>query len=139
MLIVEDNPGDVLLAEEAFADAGISAEFHATETGPEALDVLRRSHDEGALPDLILLDLNLPGMSGHDVLREIRNDEHLTHAIVIVLSSSAATDDVLQAYGQHANSYIQKPAHPREFAEAVERLSRFWLDTAELPTDPERL
>ena len=119
ILLVEDNPGDARLAEEAFHTADVRDQIHVVEDGYEAMDFL---HQEGGYsraprPDLILLDLNLPGKSGHEVLAEVKSDQQLRHIPIVVFSSSQAEQDVHKAYELQANCYVVKPP---SFQEAVD-------------------
>lgn len=135
VLLVEDNPGDVRLAKEALLEGGVPKEIHVAEDGVEALEFLeRRKQKPGArLPDVILLDLNLPRKSGHEVLAEIRADAVLRHTPVIIFSSSAAQPDVEQAYELHANCYVTKPAGFAELMDTIKRIETFWLRVVTLP------
>ena len=135
ILLVEDNPADVRLVREALREAGIVCRLHAAADGEEALAFLRR---QGACrdaphPQLVLLDLNLPRKSGHEVLAELKDDPDLRHIPVIVLTSSRADEDVLRSYDLHANAYISKPAEFEGFIRAVRSIESFWLITARLP------
>ena len=136
ILLVEDNPGDVRLAREALQESGISKHIYVAENGIEALDFLR-NHRGGVGeygPDLVLLDLNLPGKNGHEVLAAIRADEQLKHIPVIVFTSSAAEPDVHQAYELYANCYVTKPTGYNELIDTIKRIESFWLTAATLPT-----
>jgi CheY-like chemotaxis protein len=136
ILLVEDNKGDVGLIEEVFEESKIKNQLHIAEDGEEAMRYL---HGEGKfsgsrLPDLILLDLNLPKKDGREVLREIKEDENLNNIPVIVLTTSNAEKDVLEAYGLHANAYITKPLDFDQFIKVVESIENFWLEIVRLPT-----
>lgn len=135
ILLVEDNPGDVLLTQEAFADAAISNEIHVAYDGEEALAYLRKEGDnaQAKSPDLVLLDLNLPKKSGHDVLKDIKGDPELSHLPVIVLSSSRAETDVLKSYRLHASSYLAKPNDMSELSAIVGAIERFWFSVVLFP------
>lgn len=137
VVLVEDNPGDALITEEAFEQAKVAINLVVCEDGPSALEHLERGAARGgpALPDLILLDLNLPGMSGIQVLERIRNHDGLVHIPVIVMTSSTAPEDVLASYRAHANSFISKPVRPQEFLDAVKSLESYWLTVVRLPSD----
>lgn len=131
ILLVEDNRGDVLLTRKAFQSAQIENRVSVAESGEAALERLR---DEAqALPDLILLDLNLPRMSGRDVLGEIKTDERLRHIPVIILSSSAAEQDIARSYALHANAYVVKPVDLDSFRAAISTIEQFFLFLIELP------
>ncbi len=137
VVLVEDNPGDALITEEAFEQAKVAINLTVCEDGPTALSHLEQALAPSGplLPDLILLDLNLPGMSGLQVLDHIRAHDGLVHIPVIVMTSSTAPDDVLAAYRGHANSFISKPVRPQEFLDAVKSLESYWLTVVRLPSD----
>lgn len=137
VVLVEDNPGDALITEEAFEQAKVAINLVVCEDGPSALEHLDQAtkSDGPSMPDLILLDLNLPGMSGIQVLEHIRNHDGLVHIPVIVMTSSTAPEDVLASYRAHANSFISKPVRPQEFLDAVKSLESYWLTVVRLPSD----
>ncbi|ELY85883.1 response regulator [Natrinema altunense] len=138
LLLVEDNPGDVRLVEEAFKSVGFDTTFHAVSDGDAALEFLRERAATAAGPDidLVLLDLNLPGTDGFEVLETIRDDPDLASLPVLVLSSSAATEDVVRSYELAANAYLTKPTAPSEFADIGRAVEAFWFDEATLPPVP---
>ena len=131
VLLIEDNPADVRLTEEALNESGIPCQLHVVSDGVYALDHLR-SPDAGR-PDLILLDWNLPRMDGREVLREIKQDESLRQIPVVVLTTSRAASDVSRAYDLHANCFITKPVNVLQFFEVIRTVENFWLNTATLP------
>jgi chemotaxis family two-component system response regulator Rcp1 len=135
ILLVEDNEADAVLTREAFSEARIPSEFHTVEDGIEALSFLRRQHKYSAAPrpDLILLDLNLPRKDGRAALKEIKSDPTLAAIPVVILSTSAAVEDVNHAYASHANCYITKPVDFGQFIEVVRTIESFWLTVARLP------
>ena len=135
IMLVEDNPGDVLLTREAFADAKISNNIQVANDGEQALELLRAiSADESKiLPDIILLDLNLPRKDGRQVLTEIKEDEALKHIPVVVLSSSKAESDIAETYKLHANSYIVKPIDLSQFMDIVSAIEGFWFTVVVMP------
>jgi len=135
ILIVEDNPGDVRLIQEAFQDTGRAHETAVARDGVEALDYLfqRGGFDGAQRPDLILLDLNLPKKGGREVLAEIKSADALMHIPVVVFSSSSAPPDVTGAYKLHANCYVTKPADLDELFKVISWIEKFWLGTATLP------
>ncbi|GAA0678621.1 response regulator [Natronoarchaeum mannanilyticum] len=139
VLLVEDNPGDVRLTEEAFAEAKISNDLHVVRDGESALDfVYRRGDYESApTPDLVLLDLNLPKIDGTEVLEEIKTDDALKRIPVIVLTSSSAEEDIVESYELHSNAYLTKPVDPDEFVELVQSFEEFWFTLVKLPPEPE--
>jgi len=139
VLLVEDNPGDVRLTEEAFSEAKINNDLHVVHDGASALDfVYRRGEYESApTPDLVLLDLNLPKIDGTAVLEEIKTDDVLKRIPVIVLTSSSAEEDVIRSYERHSNAYLTKPVDPDEFVDLVQSFEEFWFSLVKLPPEPE--
>jgi CheY-like chemotaxis protein len=135
VLLVEDDPGDVFMTQEAFNDAGLHATLHVARDGVDALDFLRRqgAHDTAPRPHLVLLDLNLPRMAGHEVLAEIRRDSALTELPVVVLTTSSAQEDVLASYRLHANAHVTKPTDYAGFAAVVAEIEDFFARVAQLP------
>jgi CheY-like chemotaxis protein len=135
ILLVEDSPSDRLLAERAFATVKLPNQLSWVKDGVEALDFLRREgkYAGAPRPDLILLDLNLPRKSGREVLAEVKADASLCAIPVIVLTTSSADEDVVLAYGLHANCLVQKPLDFERFAEVVRRIGEFWFTTVKLP------
>lgn len=136
ILLIEDNDGDVELTKEAFAEAKFRNNLHITVDGEDALDFLfkRNGYEEVITPDIILLDLNLPGTDGREVLEVIKADETLKRIPVIVLTSSQADKDIIDSYNLHANCYIVKPVDAFKFIEVVQRAENFWVDIVCLPT-----
>ncbi|MCB1746007.1 MAG: response regulator [Gammaproteobacteria bacterium] len=135
ILLVEDSPSDQELTREAFAEVRLVNAIDVVETGEEALDFLYRrgSYGAAARPDVILLDLNLPGLDGREVLATIKGDEDLKRIPVIVLTTSDDEHDIYRSYGMHANCYITKPVDFRKFIAAMEILQTFWLNLVKLP------
>jgi chemotaxis family two-component system response regulator Rcp1 len=135
ILLVEDNPGDVRLAVEALRDAKVANRLHIVEDGVEAMSFLRREGRYADVPraDLILLDLNLPRKDGREVLAEIKQDADLKRIPVVILTSSAAEQDVVQAYNLYANCYITKPMDLDQFLKVVRSIEDFWLIVVTLP------
>jgi two-component system, chemotaxis family, response regulator Rcp1 len=136
ILLIEDNPGDVRLLGEALRESGVPHYLHVTGDGAQALAFLRHAQpfSHAPRPDLIILDLCLPGKSGHDVLAECKSDRALQEIPIIIMTTSDAPTDILQAYRLHANSYITKPVDLERFFEVVRALGKFWFATAQLPT-----
>jgi chemotaxis family two-component system response regulator Rcp1 len=136
ILLVEDNAGDVLLTEEALQEAKILNRLSVVRDGIDALEFLRRQgrHAAAPRPDLILLDLNLPRKDGREVLAEIKADPALHRIPVVVLTTSAAQEDVLKSYDLHANCYISKPVDLGRFLEILRVIDSFWLTIVTLPT-----
>ena len=137
ILMVEDNPGDVRLAQEALKSNKIKNNLHVCHDGEEALDFLNRRHgyEDKVRPDLILLDLNLPKVDGRQVLEEIKEDPALRRIPVVVLTSSEADEDILSSYDLHANSYITKPVNFDRFIQVVNSIEDFWLTVVKLPRE----
>ncbi len=134
IVLVEDSAGDARLVEEALEDAGVEVRLDRARDGDAALAMLAEdAADARRLPDLVLLDLNLPGTSGLDVLRQVRADPRLQSVPVIVLSTSAAEGDVASAYEFGANSYVVKPVGFDDFLAAVRTIEAFWLALARRP------
>ncbi len=138
IMLVEDNRGDALLAARAFRQAEIDNNLTVAETGEKAMAMLRREGEYAGLglPDIILLDLNLPMMSGKDVLAAIKGDDALRHIPVIILSSSSAAPDISGSYELHANAYIVKPLNLENFSDVVHSIEQFFFMLAVLP-EPE--
>ena len=135
VLLVEDDPGDVLLIQEAFADNKVRNRLHSVSDGVDALRFLRREGEyaDAPRPDLILLDLNLPRKDGREVLEEIKSDEILKRIPVVVLTTSKAEEDVLRTYNLHANCYVTKPVDLEKFMVVVKSIDVFWLTVVTLP------
>ena len=136
ILIVEDNPTDVMLMQEALDHAKVLNNLHVVDNGVEAMEFLRRkgAHVGAPRPDLILLDLNMPRKNGQEVLAEIKSDEDLMTIPVVILTTSKAEMDVAAAYGNHANCYIAKPVDFDAFAEVVRSVRSFWFTVVTLPS-----
>jgi two-component system, chemotaxis family, response regulator Rcp1 len=137
VLLVEDDPGDVVIAREALEAAKLHTRLLVVSDGPEAMAYLRRTgeHADAERPDLILLDLNLPGMSGLEVLAEVKSDPQLRRIPVVVLTTSASAEDVTKSYDLHANVYVSKPVDFNAFARVVKKIDEFFGNVAQLPPD----
>lgn len=137
ILLIEDDPGDVRLTQEAVRDCGLASNINIASDGEEALAYLRRQGKYAAAgrPTLILLDLNLPGMDGREVLSEVKADPDLRRIPVVVLAASQSKDDVETAYGLHANCYIPKPEDMGRLLEVVRCIEEFWFTNVRLPVD----
>jgi two-component system, chemotaxis family, response regulator Rcp1 len=135
ILLVEDNPGDVRLAQEALKESKIKNQLFIVEDGVEAMAFLRQQGKYAAVsrPDLILLDLNLPRKSGREVLAEIKSDEKLKRIPVVVLTVSRAEEDILKCYNNYANCYITKPLDFNQFMKITKSIEEFWLTIVRLP------
>jgi|SRR5579859_4722910 len=136
ILLVEDAPGDVRLASEALKLLPIENRIHVAADGQEALNYLRQreSYAGESLPDLVLLDLNLPRVNGHEVLQKMKNDPRLKHIPVVVLTSSKNEEDVLKAYDAYANCYVTKPTDWSEYSSAIQSIGDFWFNFVKLPS-----
>lgn len=135
ILLVEDNPGDVRLTREALAESDLHPKLHVVNDGVQAMEYLNIAAPDTnhPLPDLILLDLNLPRMNGLQVLARIKNEPHWREIPVVVLSTSESEDDVRSCYAAHANCYISKPVAYAPFLDVMNSIGAFWLRTARLP------
>jgi two-component system, chemotaxis family, response regulator Rcp1 len=141
ILLVEDEPGDAYLTQEALCSSPIPCRVHLVEDGALALAFLRRQppHADAPRPDLILLDLNLPCKDGREVLGEIKADPALAMIPVVIMTTSRAESDILSSYRLHANSFVTKPLELEQFLAAVRTIQKFWLEVAQLPPTQETL
>ena len=137
ILLVEDNPGDIRLTMEALKEAKVINNLTVLKDGAEALDFLRRQgrYDTAIRPHLILLDLNLPKRTGHEVLTEIKADDNLKRIPVVVLTTSRDKQDVMKTYNLHANCYVTKPLDLEQFITVVKSIEDFWLGIVALPNE----
>ena len=135
ILLVEDDPGDVMLIREALAEHKVANSLSVVSDGVEAMEFLRREGEHGAAerPGLVLLDLNLPRKSGAEVLGEIKSDPDLSTIPVVVLTTSEAEEDVLRSYQQHANAYVTKPVDFGRFKQIVHQIDEFFIGIVKLP------
>ena len=135
VLLVEDDPGDVLMTREAFELSSIPSTLHVVGDGEQAMHFLRRTNDftDAPRPGLILLDLNLPRRNGLEVLAELKADHDLLTIPVVILTTSQAETDILASYQSHANAYITKPVSFDRFAEAIRQVDDFFLTLVKLP------
>ncbi|NGM14554.1 response regulator [Verrucosispora sp. WMMA2044] len=135
VLLVEDDPGDVLMTQEAFEEHKLRNRLNVVSDGAEALAYLRREgqYADAELPDLILLDLNLPRRDGREVLEEIKRDEQLRRIPVVVLTTSQADEDILRSYQLHANAYVTKPVDFEQFISVVRQIDEFFVSVVKLP------
>ena len=135
ILLIEDNPGDVRLVEEALKSTESQTSLHTISTGTAAIELLRQENGDGLpfVPDIALVDLNLPGKDGCDVLEAIRDDSQLKHLPVIILTSSKEREDVKQCYNATANAYLTKPDSPEGYVSLIEAVEQFWFKNAHLP------
>jgi CheY-like chemotaxis protein len=138
ILFIDDNPADLDLFVETFAEGKVLCKLDTASSGQKALNMLRGENGETHIqPDLILLDLNMPQMSGHEVLAEIKGDDVLKSIPVVMMTSSAAERDIAKSYALNANSYIIKPIDLNQLSEVVNRIENFFFTIAKLP--PRRL
>jgi CheY-like chemotaxis protein len=136
VLLVEDDPADAMLIEDALSEGGMARQLSHVGDGIEALEFLRDPARER--PDLIVLDLNMPRMNGREFLAVLRDDEEFGSIPLVVLTTSAAPDDIADAYRKHANAYVTKPVGLDDFLGAVQRIDAFFLETsAPLPAPGE--
>jgi CheY-like chemotaxis protein len=135
VLLVEDDPGDVVLVTEAFEDNKVCNRLHVVADGVEALQFLRHEgpYADSPTPDLVLLDLNLPRKDGREVLAEVKADEDLRRIPIVVLTTSKAEEDVLRSYDLHANAYVTKPVDFERFIEVVRQIDEFFVSVVKLP------
>ncbi len=135
VLLVEDNPGDVRLTQEAFKEGKLSNGLHVVMDGVAAMAFLRREGEyaDAPRPDIILLDLNLPKMDGREVLAKIKTDDELKSIPVIILTTSSAEEDIIRTYNHHANCYITKPVDLEQLINVVRSIEDFWLTVVKLP------
>ena len=136
ILLVEDNPADVRLTREAFKEAKVYNDLFYVGDGVAALDFLYRRGEftSAPIPDLILLDLNLPKKNGMEVLSEIKSHKSLCSMPVVVLTTSKADEDILRSYELHANAFISKPVNLEKFLKVIQTIEQFWLAVATLPS-----
>ncbi|MEW6714479.1 MAG: response regulator [Nitrospirota bacterium] len=135
ILLVEDNPGDVRLTQEVLKEAKVKNDLHVVYDGVEALAFLRGEgkYKDAKRPDLILLDLNLPKKTGHEVLSEIKSDDNLKRIPVVVLTVSKDEEDIIKSYNLYANCFITKPVDLNQFLNVVKAIEDFWLTIVKLP------
>ncbi|MEU7758781.1 response regulator [Micromonospora aurantiaca (nom. illeg.)] len=135
ILVVDDDPGDVLMIEEALADSDVDKVIDVVADGQEAMEFLRREgrHAEAQRPDVILLDLNMPRMDGRQVLGEVKGDENLRTIPIVVLTTSNADTDVVSSYTLQANAYVTKPIDLDDFNDVVRRIDEFFGRVVVLP------
>jgi CheY-like chemotaxis protein len=135
VLLVEDDPGDVLMTREAFEHHKVRNQLHVVSDGVEALAFLRREgeHADAPRPGLVLLDLNLPRKDGRDVLEEVKNDPALRTIPIVVLTTSQAEEDILRSYNLHANAYVAKPVDFERFIDVIRQIDDFFVTVVKLP------
>ena len=137
ILLVEDNPGDVVLFTEALEEIKVRTHLNIVDDGEEAVLFLKKEgqHQSAPKPNLIILDLNLPKLNGREVLQEIRSDPRFNPIPVVILTTSKSDKDMIEAYRLHANSYTVKPVDLNQFMTVLKELTRYWLEVACLPME----
>ncbi len=135
ILLIEDNPADIRLTQEAFREARLHNTIHVVQDGVSAMAFIRQTapFQHAPRPDLILLDLNLPKKDGREVLKELKTDSHTRTIPVVVLTTSEDEEDVLRSYDLHANAYLVKPIDVLRFISMIRSLESFWLSVVKLP------
>ncbi|MDH2428879.1 response regulator [Sphaerisporangium sp. TRM90804] len=135
VLLVEDDPGDVLLTKEAFEHNKVQNKLHVVSDGEQAMAFLRQEGEYAGMPrpDLVLLDLNLPRKDGREVLEDIKADATLRSIPVVVLTTSEAEEDILRSYNLHANAYVAKPVDFEQFIQVVRQIDDFFVSVVKLP------
>lgn len=135
VLLVEDDPGDVLMTQEAFADYKIANRLSVVSNGEDAIDFIRKRGRfvDAPTPDLVLLDLNLPRRDGREVLKDIKGDTDLRRIPIVILTTSDAEEDVIASYSLHANAYVRKPVDFDQFVAAVRAIDDFFITVVKLP------
>ena len=135
ILLVEDNPVDVMITERAFSSGRVCSNLHTVEDGEEAMNFLfkRGKYSSATSPEIILLDLNLPRKDGRQVLAEVKGDRSLRHIPVIILTTSGDEEDIRRSYDLQANCFITKPLDMEQFNKALDCLGEFWFSSARLP------
>ncbi|MFC8731474.1 response regulator [Luteimicrobium sp. NPDC057192] len=138
VLLVEDDPGDVLMTREAFEDHKVNNRLSVVPDGVSAMEFLRKEgqYADAPTPDLILLDLNLPRMDGREVLAALKEDPALRSIPVVVLTTSEAEEDVVRSYSLHANAYVTKPVDFDRFINVVRQVDEFFVEVVRLPERP---
>ena len=136
ILLIEDNPSDVVLTKEAFEERGLECNIYVAKDGVEGLDFLykRDKYVHAITPDIILLDINMPKKGGKEVLADMKKNPNISSIPVIMLTTSKAVNDIKDCYALHANSYILKPVSFFEFLEVVEQIKNYWIFNNKLPS-----
>ena len=134
ILLVEDNEGDIVLTSEAFEESSCKVNIQVARNGKEAINILFDQNEDTQLPDLILLDINLPLLNGHEVLKKIKENEKTRHIPVAILTTSSAISDINLTYENFANCFITKPADINDFFETINVLCNYWFKISKLPS-----
>jgi len=135
ILLIEDNEGDILLTLEGLEDSRIANRVSVIRDGKAAIDFFETTTDKSEIPDLVLLDINLPKKSGHEVLQYIKKSDKYNQLPVIMLTTSSSERDILSAYKHYANCYITKPIDVSEFMNAIAKIKDFWINIVTIPKD----
>ena len=133
ILLIEDNEGDILLTVEAFEESKIVNEIVTIRDGKSAIDFFEAISNNQDIPDLVLLDINLPKVNGHEVLLYLKNNERYKSIPVIMLTTSASEKDILKSYKNHVNCYITKPIELSDFIKAMTKIEDFWINIVSIP------
>ncbi len=135
ILLVEDNEGDIILIAEALEEGKVKNTISIARNGWDAMQYLERKpgYENVIMPDLILLDVNLPKLNGHEVLMKIKSSEHLRHIPVIMLTTSSSEADIYKAYKNHVNCYITKPVDVKNFIKVITSIENFWVTIVQIP------
>jgi len=137
ILLVEDNEGDIILITEALEDGKIKNTISIARNGWDAMQYLERKpgYEDAKMPDLIILDINLPKLNGHEVLIKIKTNEHFKHIPVIILTTSSSETDIYKAYKNHVNCYITKPVDVKNFINVITLIENFWIAIVQIPNN----
>lgn len=135
ILLIEDNEGDILLTKEALSHGRIKKEVAVAKDGWEAIQFLEKkgAYESALMPDLILLDVNLPKLNGHEVLARIKSNPQIQHIPVIMLTTSSSESDILKSYQNHVNCFITKPVEASNFLDTIAAIEDFWISIVQLP------
>ena len=133
ILLVEDNEGDIMLTLEAFEGCNFNTEIQIARNGKEATHLLFETQNNNQLPDLILLDINLPLLNGHEVLKKIKENEKTKFIPVVMLTTSSSIKDINSTFANYANSFISKPSDISDFFQTIKSLSNYWFEACKLP------
>lgn len=135
ILLVEDNEGDILLTTEALEEKKIVNKISVVKDGDKAIDFLNKKNEykDAELPNLILLDINLPKKNGHEVLQYLKTNDKFKHIPIIMLTTSSSEKDIMMSYQHYANCFITKPVEVNDFIEAVTKIENFWVSIVQLP------
>lgn len=135
VLLVEDNEGDIFLVSEAFEESSLNYKVTIARDGNEAIELMNNmNNDSSVYPDFILLDINLPKKSGHEVLEELKSSDDFKTIPIIIFTTSSSETDILNAYKNHASSYITKPDSANQLFDVLKNVENFWVKTSRLPT-----